>query len=130
MDFKNHFKNYIILLNQIYLRQTLRFELAFHNSAFKLPVCPIVFRNSRIHQLTLSGMANSFYKTNMIRFSNETPGAQPLNASIKKFMVFNSFGLVLSRELMDERVFERTSELVFDGVLSSIHVEFFGAFRI
>lgn len=106
-----------------------KLELVFHNSLFKAPVCPLAFRKARIFELLFSGMINSYYKTNKIRFINEITSNETLDALIVKFSVQNSYGLILNDELISKSVFENTTEFLLDGMLNAIHDDFFVSFR-
>lgn len=72
---------------------------------FKQILCPLVFTNSNLRSLILFDQANTFYKTNLLRFSNET--FNYLNSSIKRLHLFRSLNLALDTRFLHPSVFNK-----------------------
>lgn len=102
-------------------------DIFFENPVFSTPVCPLVFRNAQFTKLIFSGLVNSYYKTNIIKFLR-FPNKTTFNTSIGHLAVQTSFGLILDHELVHPALFANTTMFTFDGVIHAIHGDFFPAF--
>lgn len=47
-------------------------EMYWHNPKFVRPLCPLLFKHARLFILPISGVVNTFYKQNLLSFTNDT----------------------------------------------------------
>ena len=98
----------------------------FGNSHYRTPVCPLVFENSRLDILEINNLVKSYYKQNLIKFLKVN---QSINSNIRYQQFGDFYGLDLNKELINEEIFEKTSEFLFDGVINSIETDLFKSFK-
>lgn len=79
-------------------------EMFWLNNKYIRPMCPLLFNNTRISKLTINGMYNTFYKQNVLTFTNDT--FDDLNLSIVFLKLFKSENLVVDEKLLNPSVFK------------------------
>ena len=98
------------------------FTVKLINSQFRTPVCPLVFENTQLYGLWINNLVKSYYKKNVIKFLKVN---RSINCTIKNYQLENFYGLDISKELINEKIFEKTSKFQFDGVINSIQTDLF-----
>ena len=84
--------------------------IATYNSEYPTNVCPLVFKNSNIHQLFLMGMVDSYYKKNILKFTSDV------------FNDFNSTIISLCFEKTENINLMIMSILLNDVIIKSIKI--------
>ena len=84
----------------------------------KYPWCPLVFYHSRISFLTLKGLVNSFYKTNILTFS-DTNDYSSFYSEIQSLELNNVQNIDLDLKFLNRLVFKK---LVRIYVLGSVRI--------
>ena len=105
---------------------TKQFKVFLANSQYRTPVCPLVFENTRLDELEINNLVKSYYKQNVIRFLKVN---QSIKSNIRTQQFVNFYGLDLNKELINQEIFEKTSEFLFDGVINSIQTDLFKSFK-
>lgn len=101
-------------------------SFTFSNSRFRDPICPLVFANTTISELLFKDLVKSYYKTNYIRFVNES---FQLDSYIDLLSIVNLYNLDIDLSLVNREVFKNTPKFYFDGVINSIQTDFFAHFN-
>ena len=102
----------------------LYFSLFFINTRFEKPICPLIFETSKMRNLVIRYMVNSYYKRNWIKFE-EISGNRRLNTSIRHLELREFYGLDLTSKIVNQEMFKNTEDFLFDGVINSIQVDLF-----
>ena len=91
-------------------------------------LCPLVFTKAQIYQLIVVNMANSFYKTNVLRFSNKT--YKNLNSKITYLQFNDVVNVDFDLNLLHPSVFNDTNKIVvYSGSLNSISGSIFTSLK-
>lgn len=110
----------------------LAISATFVRTRFKHEICPLVFRNSNICYLEFSPIIDTYYKTNVLRF---TPGwtaftnDSDLNTGIVGLNLKNIFNVQIDDTLLDPYVFKNLKVLFLDGYVRFISHEMFVLLR-
>lgn len=93
----------------------------------KQPVCPLLFSSSRINELTLADMIDSFHKTNLFRFSthDETSYNPHMDTRISRLRLDNLQNVHIDASLLNKHVFVLTYELTLTGFVRSVDTNLF-----
>lgn len=59
--------------------------LTLDNCEFRQPLCPLIFRYSRFELLQILGLMNTFYKKNLLSFTNDTHESLSMHLKGLKF---------------------------------------------
>lgn len=78
-------------------------EMFWLNNRYIRRMCPLLFKNNRISKLTINGMHNTFYKQNVLTFTNDT--FDNLDSKIVFLKLFKSENLVVDEKLLNPSVF-------------------------
>lgn len=92
------------------------------------PVCTLFFRNARIKYFRIDEMVNSYYYNNMITFSDPLALTlqKDLDCIIKRFELYQCFGLDINHKLLNTEVFKNTEDLRIDNsIVNSIQTDLF-----
>lgn len=79
-------------------------EMFWLNDRYLRPMCPLLFKNTRISRLIINGMDNSFYMKNVIQFTKDT--FDDLNSSIAWVKFYKSENLIIDKMFLNPSVFE------------------------
>lgn len=82
-------------------------------------ICPLLFRNKKINRLTFMNMIDTFYKSNILSFSNET--FPMLNSKILRLDLAKVRNINLDLNLVHPSVFNTTSMM---GILGESFISF------
>ena len=92
---------------------------------YKQKICPLVFMNSRIQILEMSGLIETFYKKNLLSFSSEEINAR-LDSQIRVLDLKNGFNLYLDLDILNPSVFNYTEDIrIRDSFLNRINGDIF-----
>ena len=98
--------------------------IELNNVEYKHSICPFLFSNTNIRYLTLTGLIDTFYKTNVLSFSNET--FPTLNSKIIQLSLYRINSIKLDLNLVHRSVFNVTSVISINGgSLNSISEKIF-----
>jgi len=122
-DFKN--KN-ISAINSIFQITKSNYDYSSYyqiyvdliNCEFKQVLCPLVYKNSDIKNFRINNLANTFYKKNLLQFSNEQ--YSELNSKIKILELLNSQNIDLDLNLLNPSAFGKIEFLFVYGSINSI----------
>lgn len=104
------------------------------------PVCSLFFRNAKINALIFEFMVDSYFKKNVVSFSDPVSKPQGNNSNdthkendddhdhnthIIMLNIFNSYGLTLDSKFLNPNLFAQTSHFSFDCQISSIQNDAF-----
>lgn len=70
---------------------------------FPLPLCPLVFKNSYLNDMFIYDLIETFYKTNLVKFSNET--FDDLKSTIYSLILENCENIPLETSFLHSSVF-------------------------
>lgn len=103
------------------------FHFEFKNVRFKKAVCELAFKNAKIRLISLGTLFDSFFKTNLFRFTTEESelknnNNRSVNSSITSF-AFYSYGIDFDSRLLNKRVFFDLDRGSFLGHFRSIGVD-------
>ena len=101
-------------------------KVSLSNSKFRTPVCPLLFENTKLDGLHITNLVKSYYKNNVIKYLKVN---ESINSEIRIYELENFYRLDLNRELVNEIIFEKTPEFLFDGVINSIETDLFRSFE-
>lgn len=94
------------------------YELKLNNCQYKKKLCPLLFRNSRFDVVYVNNIIDTFYTTNILKFSNEN--FTNLNSSIVQIFFYNVVNINLNEEIINPSVFSQLRYLGFYGSVNSI----------
>lgn len=106
-------------------------DVHFNRCFFDIPICPLVFGNSKIEKLHITKMLKSFLKTNVLTFShfNDLP-IDLLNSTISRLSLFEAENINIDSSLLNKYVFMMMKSLFVEGQLNSIEIGVFKSFRM
>ena len=107
---------------RILLKQTT-FVFELRNIEFKQKTCPLVFKNSGIDTLMIDGLVDTFYKKNLLKFSNEIE--TDLDSKITRLDLKDTVNIDLDLNIIHPSVFNYTNEINFNSFLNSISGDIF-----
>ena len=97
------------------------------NADFKQPLCPLVFNNSGIHMLQIIGLVDSFYKKNVLSFSNYT--FKGLTTIIQRLELDKVQNINLDFNLLNPDVFNYIRTIDIFGSINRIEESIFPTFK-
>lgn len=89
---------------------------------FKETLCPLVFKDSSLERLIVTGLIDSFYKKSILRFSNET--FNDLNSTVYQVELFIE-NVNIDSQLFHPSVFEYVTEIFLKGFVNSVDPNIF-----
>ena len=92
--------------------------LAFFHSGFKSTLCPLVFKNSNILSIYLTGLSDTYYKRNILTIENRT--FVDLNSTIKDLSIVKAEKINIDSNLLNPSVFQGLTTIFFSGSLNTI----------
>ena len=96
----------------------------FRNIEYKENICPLLFQNTKIKNIIFNDLMDTFYKKNVLTFSNET--FPQLNSSIRRVEIHNSYNIQFDTKLLHQSVFYNLQSLyIASGSFKSISGELF-----
>ena len=91
---------------------------------YKHPICPLMFSDAFFYLLNIDNIADTFYKKNVIKFSNET--FDDLNLGVYYLVLNNVININLDSSIVHPSVFHKTKDIFIGiGSLNSIEGEIF-----
>ena len=111
--------------NGVLIKPLGQFDMLFENLG---ETCELAFRNANINKLTLYRLYDSYYKSNLVRFTKYS-FKLTLNSNISMLEIVESYEIDLNYEIMNENIFEMTVFLIIDGELRSIQSDLFKSFK-
>ena len=93
-------------------------SLVLLDSQFKTALCPLVFMNSYIPYIYITGLANTFYKRNILAFENRT--FEDLNSTIKQMGLIKIENINIDSNLLNPSVFQNLEYISFNGPVNTI----------
>ena len=97
------------------------------NGDFKDQLCPFVFNNSQIGTFQLIGLVDSFYKKNLLSFSNHT--FPYLNSWIKQLELDKVQNIDLDLKFLNRDVFKNLETIYIFGSINKIDEGIFKTFK-
>ena len=98
--------------------------IQLRNIEYKGNICPFVFQNANFLHVLFNDLVDSFYKKNVLTFSNET--YPQLNSVIRSVQIHNVYNINIDLKLLHQSVFNKlASLLIASGSLRSISGEIF-----
>jgi len=125
-DFKN--KKLLKWHNFILSKKTL-FLAEFRNLKYPSSICELVFKNANLNSIRFSGLINSYYKINLLKFKKQSDNFESLNSNIPVVEFDQFFEIDIDSSLLNENVFEQTSAISLLGKINSIQVDLFRNFQ-
>lgn len=92
-------------------------------------MCPLFFRNSRIGQIRLIGLTSSFYKHNVLAFTNDTYSLTQLDSDVRILNLNHVENIVLDSTLLNPSVFSRLEQISVFGSVQSIESRIFSQLK-
>lgn len=92
--------------------------IALFDPQFKSTICPLVFKNTNLHQLVIIGLTETFYKRNILTFENQT--FNDLNSQIW-FLQIKAENINIDSNLLNPSVFQSTMEIKLNGQVNTIN---------
>ncbi|CAF1039947.1 unnamed protein product [Brachionus calyciflorus] len=80
-------------------------------------ICPLIFQNSIINKIRLYGLANNFFKKNLVGFKELN--IKNINFTLKYLEMF-IFHANLNRTLTSESIFKNVKQLTLNGIIDNI----------
>ena len=109
--------------------QSLNRYFVLRNVEYKQSICPLVFQNSNIPRLALIDLANTFYKRNVLSFTNET--FSDLNSDITYLRLNKLENVNIDLKLLNPSVFNKTKLLYIEsGSMISIDGDIFRTLKM
>jgi hypothetical protein len=100
------------------------YEIILRNVEYKRAICPIVFKNSMILIFPIIFLSDTFYKRNVLQFSNDT--FTDLNSYILFVSLIHIQNINIDLNLIHPSVFKNLEELeIKEGWLNSINGDVF-----
>ena len=97
------------------------------SSDLKQPLCPLVFNDSWIDMLQLIGLVDSFYKYNVLSFSNHT--FKNFTSSVKRLELDKVENINLDFNLLNPEVFNNITTIHIFGSINRIEESIFKPFQ-
>lgn len=91
--------------------------------SFSQKLCPLVFANTHIDSLNINDLVDTFYKTNILRFTNNT--FDTLNSYIEELHLTKVENIPLDLNFINPSVFRNLSRIYVWGYVSSVSTDFF-----
>ena len=102
----------------------MSFKFNLKNIEYKHNICPLVFDGTLINEIGLYDMFDTFYKKNVLKFSNEA--FQKLNSTITSLGLFKVQNINLDLSLVHPSIFKNLQIMYFtSGTFNSINGEIF-----
>jgi hypothetical protein len=87
-------------------------------------ICPLFFQNTNAKRIEIYQLANTFYKSNVLKFISQT--FDEMNTKIELVEIYDSVDIDLNREFLHPSIFRNLERIVIsEGSLNSIEVELF-----
>lgn len=120
--------NSSVYMNTENLFNSVKFLMLFKNIKYASRICPYLFRNSKIIDMTIYDLANTYIYKNEIKFidMNETDELGNFNLQYLN-IEFNYINLTHS--ILNRHVFKHLNYPIFLGVISDIQEDLFGYFK-
>ena len=117
-DILNSDPNFIVMsLFQILPLNYLSQIILFH-SEFKTTVCPLVFKNSHLEEFYVIGLADTFYKRNILTIENST--FDDLNSEINYLSIEKAEKINIDFNLLNPSVFQDLVTIYLSGSFNKI----------
>ena len=109
---------------RLYNQTSLNRHFVLRNVEYKQSICPLVFNNSIIFRFVLIDLADTFYKRNVLSFTNEI--YRSLQSNITYLHLYKLQNVNLDLKFLHPSVFNQTKEIsVLSGSLNSIDGDIF-----
>jgi len=89
------------------------------NCKFREKICPLVFNNSKIEQLLINNLANTFFKKNLLQFDKNSLFYE-VNSNIYNLMLQNVQNIDLDTNLVNPSVFQSIRSIRVHGYVNSV----------
>ena len=102
-------------------------EIIMFNSLSK-PVCPIVFKNAAINQITVKSQSNNLIRRHILKFLEmKAPGNETidLNCQIRHLTFTLMYRINIDEDFLSHLIYARTAMFKFDGTFSHISPDVF-----
>ena len=103
-------------------------NIALVYSEFRTALCPLVFNNSRIRSLYIVGLANTFFKRNLLNIENRTFDGG-LNSKIEYLNIKKEENLNIDSNLLNPSVFRKLNIFQISGPVNTIDGKSFKALK-
>ena len=91
-------------------------------------VCPYVFMNTNLEEVTFNGISNSFIYKNRLEFYNLTE-TQSLNINKLQTVIFEFDYDHVSLKIVNTLIFSKMVNLIIHGIIYDIQTDFFDFFK-
>ena len=118
--------NYSTMMSIFQMKLNKHKEFALVESEYETNLCPLVFENAEIYHFYLIGLVDSFYKKNVLTFTNDV--FTSLNSSIYALELNKVENIHLDLNLLNPSVFYQLNEIFIYGSLKSIDKSLFTTF--
>ena len=92
--------------------------LILFDPQFKTTLCPLVFMYSNMPYVYLTGLADTFYKRNILTFEDRI--FENLNSTIKELYLIKIENINIDAKLLNPSVFQNTEYIMFNGPVNMI----------
>ena len=93
-------------------------NLILFYSEFKTTICPLVFKNSNLSSFYTTGLADTFYKRNILAIENRT--FDDLNSIIFELRIIKAEKINIDSNLLNPSVFQNLSIIYLSGSFNKI----------
>ena len=95
---------------------------------FQTQVCPWIFRNSYLDGINLNGLSNTYFKRNMLQFTNEPANYSNLNSTIPHVHLLRTDSIKLDTTFLNPKVFLKLNTIHIYQSVHGISEDFFSHF--
>ena len=95
------------------------------NIQFISSLCPLVFNNSRIPDLQINALANTFYKRNILTFSKLDSSKYMVNSDVKNLYLTDIQEINIDSQFLNPLVFAKLAFFYVRGTIRNIEKEVF-----
>ena len=113
----------------IYFHEYEYIDIALINNQFISPLCPLVFNNSRIYNLRINALTNTFYKRNILTFSKLNSSKYMVNSDVTNLFLSKVQEIDIDSQLLNPLVFAKLTTLYARGTIRYIEKEAFKSFE-
>ena len=99
------------------------------NSRYITPLCPLVFNNSVIRSFEITSLVNTFYKKNVLTFSQLNSSKYVVNSDIKMLVLNKIQEIDLDLQLLNPLVFRQLHLIYATGSIRYIDKNVFKSFE-
>ena len=98
-------------------------SISFESCIYATKICPLLFKNAKMFQLTINFMMNYFFKRNIFSFSDDFDEHEDLNSEIFRLILLAPNNIDLDSNILNRHVFAKIGIIEFYGQINSIQTD-------